>query len=355
MGDEETGDAFFDRVAETADAGGDDGGAAGHCLHGHQAERFVPGGNGDDISRAVEAGQEILRLGANEAEAVGDARGLDLVANASEGTDRFTVGVEVTADEEDERGRAGGVLVEEPRRFDESFNPLDRVDAADEQDDRLVGGETEGGAALVAILGLKEINVDARGNRANLVGGGAQAPDEVGALVRVGGDDAVRQVEQATFGAETQSGFVVGETVDRVFHMGGGVEHLEEGCVPIAANQMGGPARQPVVGMDCVVTNARAKRIKDHLGGKIWKKRKDRILIERFGGAGGDVDEAHPWAKFDRFRGVGGGAPGEDIDGEPGLGELAGEIADVDVHPSRVFPAEGRERAGMNRNLGHAA
>ena len=65
-GDEEPGFAFFDGEGEAAGAGCDDRGAAGHGFDGDEAERFVAGGDGDDVGGDVVQGKLVLRLGTDE-------------------------------------------------------------------------------------------------------------------------------------------------------------------------------------------------------------------------------------------------------------------------------------------------
>ena len=84
---------------------------------------------------------------------------------------------------------------------DQGVDPFDRVDAADEENDALIGREADRGAGGGAVERLEQLEVDAGRDRADLLGRHAHAPDEIGALVRVGGDDAVGQGEQPLLGA----------------------------------------------------------------------------------------------------------------------------------------------------------
>ncbi len=182
-------------------------------------------------------------MGADEAEAVGDAALPRLMREPGEGTDRIARGVEVATNEEHRCVWIDvGIGAETLGRIEERVDALDGVDAADEEDERLVGRKGEGDPGGEAILWAEEIEVDAGRNGANLFGWGTLPPDEVGAFVGVGGDQAVGEVEQPALGLEAEVGLPVDGVGDGILHMGGRVEHLDEWGVPVAFSEVTDPA-----------------------------------------------------------------------------------------------------------------
>ncbi len=222
---------------------------------------------------------------------------------------------------------------------DQGVDPLDRVDATDEQDHALIRRDADLSARCGPRSGLEQLEVDAGRDRADFFGGHAHAPDEISALVRIGGDDAVGQCEQALFGAQAQVALAIGVRRDGVLHVRRGVKHLHEGCFPVAPRQLGGPARQPVVGVDDVIADALANGVERHLLGELGEEGEEVVLADRFRGTGGDGDHVHAGTELSDFWGIGIGATSEDIDRQPLLREMTGKLPDVDIHAPRVGAA----------------
>jgi hypothetical protein len=122
--------------------------------------------------------------------------------------------------------------------------------------------------------------------------------------------------------------------------MRGGVEHERKRDRPIALDELGNPARKPIVRVDNVVSDAVAEREKRHFGCKIGKILKKLVLADFFGGTGVYRDDADAVTGVLDFWSVGIGAAGKDIDGESKIRNVAAELSYINVHPAGIFAAQ---------------
>src|SRR5215218_8799195 len=126
-------------------------------------------------------------------------------------------------------------------------------------------------AAGGAIERMKEIGVNSRWNRADLADISPLAPDEIGGLAWIPGNDAVSEPDELALDLRALGGFVQMLLGDSVFHVRRGVEHKRKGNRQIALHQLRNPAREPIMRVDNVIADAVSQREKRHFGSKVRK------------------------------------------------------------------------------------
>src|SRR5690349_16872304 len=118
--------------------------------------------------------------------------------------------------------------------------------------------------------------------------------------------------------------------------------------VPVAAQQVRGPAREPVVAMHDVVANTLSQREQRDLVGKIRQIAEDSVFGDGAGWSGVDRNNARAARQLDYLWSQLVCAAGEDIDSDAQLIELARQLADVDVEPTRVRAAQHCQWRGVH-------
>ena len=130
--DQEPGPPVVDQRAQATDRRGHHGRPAGGGLERHQPERLAAARHEHHVGRPVVGRQHVVRLRGGEADAVADAQG------GGELLDALDLGTAVGAagaahDDQDGRG-----IVQLGQRPDGDAQPLERLDAADEEQHRPV-------------------------------------------------------------------------------------------------------------------------------------------------------------------------------------------------------------------------
>ena len=139
-----------------------------------------------------------------------------------------------------------------------------------------------------------------------------------------------------------------------ILHRAERMKHGEMGALPGVGKFDGGEAGEPVVRMDQVIGRAAARDHAAHGGGELRHESIDRLAIEGSRRTGRHVEDGDVVRAADLLRGVGVVAAGEDIDLIAEVSELAGEFADVDVHPARLGRARLGQGGGVGANEGQA-
>lgn len=229
---------------------------------------------------------------------------------------------------------------------------LERLDAAHEGDDHLVGVEAEFGAGRRGVAHGEAIEIGAGGDDVDLVRIGAIHRHQLIGLGRGVGDQSVGDVDDLLLADDPQPrllGIPLGQ--ERVLDCGERVRGVDQRHTPAVRGQPADLARQPVVGVDEVVVPAGVRRLgTEHarreaaeLSGQIGLvqtlERSGRHLAHQDAGCGVDL------------RGIAGrGGPGEDLDLDPATGEAKRGLPHVHIHSAGVTGARLRQRRGMHRD-----
>src|SRR5207245_5895229 len=145
-----------DERAQPAHGSGHHRRAARGCLERDETEGLGPAGHEADVGGSVVARQQMMRLWIDEAHPRPEPELYDEVAYPLEL--RRAVGPAGAADHEQD----GVLLVERGQRAYRHFEALQRLDAADEEQDRALGrSEAQRGAGAAAAPGREEGVVDA--------------------------------------------------------------------------------------------------------------------------------------------------------------------------------------------------
>ncbi len=247
--------------------------------------------------------QGVVRLRAAEDDVVGHpARGREVAHPRQFGAEFGAVrSLAQFAPGDDQGGRrAFPALAQRGEPVDQERDPFDRVDAADEEHDRL-GAEPQLRAGGGAVAGPEEVEVDAAADGVDLGGAHAVPPADLRPFAGVGRHDRVDLAHDPALGLDAPLGLPAVGGADRrrgaLLQPAEGVEHLHRRGAPIAAQQVRDPAGEPVVAVDDVVTDAVAQGEEGHFGGEAGQVVEEGVLVERGGRAGADVDHPHPVAE----------------------------------------------------------
>ena len=139
--------ALADRGRQATDVGGDDRGAAGLRLDGDQPERLVVRGHGEHVGRAVPLGQGRPVDRRHEAHQVADAELLGELGQPHRVAHAGAAGPAEDGDDEP-RAQVGAAAHQLGGGLDEHVGRLERLDAADEQEEHGIRGDADGGPRL---------------------------------------------------------------------------------------------------------------------------------------------------------------------------------------------------------------
>ena len=155
---------MVDQRGQPPDGGCDDRRAAGGGLEGDQAERLGAAGDEAHVGGPVVRGQELVRLGIDEVDAVGHPPGVGQVHQALQRL--LPVGPARAAHDHEVVGPpAGGAQL--GQGLDGGIGALERLDPPDEEEKPAVEREPEGPAGLRAVARPEEGVVDPEGHDAD--------------------------------------------------------------------------------------------------------------------------------------------------------------------------------------------
>ncbi len=233
---------------------------------------------------------------------------------------------------------------------------LERLDAADERDDPLVGGETECGSRDPLVAGGEGGQVDAGVCDVDSFGVGVVQRNQLPRFVFGVHDEAIGLVDDLLLTHRPQRRLRrVARGKGGVLHGGEGVRGVHQRHRPPVPGQPADLSGQPVMGMHDVVVarlvgglgtqHPRGERAQ--LGGQV-------VLVETLEGACDDVADKHSWRHpHDRWV-RGRRRAGEDLHLDAAPRQLQRGLQHVDVHPARVAGTRLGQRRGMDRQDGYA-
>ena len=240
--------AVVDQRREPADGGGHHRRPAGGRLERHEPEGLGAAGDDAHVGGAVVRRQQLVGLGVDEVDVLAHAAGVGRVVQPLQRL--LPVRPAGPADDHQPVGLPA-VLEQLGQRLDRHVGALERLDAADEEQQAAVEGEAEGAAGLGPVARAEERVVDAGRHdadapgvaaveRHDLVGlDGARRQHGVGAVDdgRLGLGPAVRHVRLDLLGHRLG------------LHPVEGVERAHERQVQLVLDHVAREPRQPVVGV----------------------------------------------------------------------------------------------------------
>jgi hypothetical protein len=252
---------------------------------------------------------------------------------------------------------AGRILLpQEGDRLKQAVDALERLHPADEQDHALVLRDPGELARLVFRDRVEMSGIDARRDDLHAAGVDVIEPLELRQFGLRGGDDPVGLTQQPTLGlqAHPRVGWLRLRR-DAVLHRRQGVEHLDQRDAPARAQLEPGQAREPVVTVQYVVPDpfrlGEAFDVRDERRQVIQQP----VPRQRRLGSGRDMDDPVAMAQIvEHMRDVLVLRTSEDIRSNAAPAQLARQVADVDIHPTRIFAAQRRQRAGVVGDHGDA-
>ncbi len=237
-GDERSGDTVVDGDAEPADVRRHDGDPTGLRLDGHESEALRVAGDTDQIRRAVHLREPSRRLRREERDRLRDT---EFACEVDEGGGPGQPGPGRSAD--DEQSQATAVTDERGDRAQQHVGGLERLDAADEGHDGLVGGEIDAershlGARPGARPGSVDLEVDTGCRDVDAAGVGVVERDELARLGVGVRDQTVGLVDDLLLPDLPQHrlGLVAGGE-GRVLHRREGVRGVDERDAPAIAGE----------------------------------------------------------------------------------------------------------------------
>jgi hypothetical protein len=338
--DEHPGHAVGDRGAQAAHRGGHHGGPTGLRLDGHQTEGLAIGRDDGDVGRAVPVGQRVLGLRLHEADAGAET---EVAGQLLQGMRLPGAAPGRAADHRDDEAvtELGPGLEQPGGGPQEDVGRLQRLEAADEEQEVGVLRDAETAAGSAPRAGGEQAEVDARGHGHDLAGVGAVEVDElVGLLVgvgdqAVGGGDDLGLTDRAGSGL---GGVTLGQR--QVLDPRHGVHRVDERHVPALGGQPGHLAGEPVVGVHEVVPAGRPGRLQPHQAGREGAQLGRQVLLgQPLEGASRHVPDRHARRQLDGGRQVRAGRPGDHVDLHAQRGQAAGQLDDVHVHAAGVAGA----------------
>lgn len=151
------GAAVADRAGESADAGGNHGGAAGLGFQRHEAEGFAVGRHDDDVGRAVPGGQ----FRCADRRVVGD--GVVQSGGADEGFEVEILGAAECTKDGEFKVDVGASLAEQGGGLEQDLRAFETLDPAGEEQVEGAGADAVVGAGSGAERGGEDGEIDAGG------------------------------------------------------------------------------------------------------------------------------------------------------------------------------------------------
>ena len=209
--------------------------------------------------------------------------------------------------------------------------PFQRLEPADEQDDRSVCRQADGTAGAAPIAGGEEGVLDGRRHRLDHAVRVAVQTAELAFLLRTADANRIATTDHLGLGAVTPIRF---EVAALGLDPGQGVERRHQRHVEAVLEAMAGDPTQPVVAVDQVDAPARLDVVPDPVGEHV------DLLGERLFGeverSGGHVNHGVSRLDDQLTRQAGPIGTGVRRARHAGLGECRGDLAHVDVHASAV-------------------
>ena len=198
-------------------------------------------------------------------------------------------------------------------------------------------------------MGLEPSQVNPARHHPDAFGISPIVPNHLGAVEGCGGYDGIYLVQQAAFegNAPPTLGLVV-TPGDAVLHRTERVEHMHHRHAPTLAQVQGRFARKPVVTVNDIVGQILAIGKTAHPANELGQVGEHPILIVRCGGAGMQINYAHPIGQPFNRRCATFLTAGKNIHGDATGTQFAGQFAHIDIHPTSFFPAQFRQRTAMD-------
>ncbi len=233
---------------------------------------------------------------------------------------------------------------------DQGVGGLQRLDPAHEQDHLGVLGHAELGSRLRLVAGMEGVQIHPRGDDDDLLGPGTVVPLQFGGLVGGIGGQRIRRGHDGCFAAFPVIRFdQVPIAPRRVLDPGHRVHGVHQGDAVAGSQLDPGHPRQPVVGVDQVVTRHRGVQLRTegvHQSGQ-------GLLGHGLGRTGLEVDHPDVLVQLDDVWGGGRFGPGEHVDLEPALAQPAGHLGDVHVESAGVADPGRGQRGGVHADHRH--
>ena len=230
--------------------------------------------------------------------------------------------------------------------MDDVVDPLAGHEPAQLKHDELVGAEAELGAGLDLRHRTELRVVEAARHHRQPVLGSVIQPCQVLPVLRAFGDDRVGSPHDRALDADARGRERIAFLLVLLAHEPQRMEGDHERQAQLALQVLGHHARHEEVGVDQVVPRRSAH---EALGGVHERRHvfEELLLGNEAGRPGGDVDHADPVAQRHlrpQSRGI---LSREDIDLVAEAREVAGDLVDIDVLPSRIDSADGSQRGSM--------
>ncbi len=330
-------DPVAHRDRQPAHGGGRHRGAAGLRLDGDQPEGLRKARHRDQVGGPVHVDDLIARLRRQERHASGDT---EFVGQPNQPVRRGQPAARrPTGHHHTHPGQFG-------RGAQQHIGRLERLDAADERQHRLVGVEPEGSAGGALVSRREHLQVDAGVNHVDAGRVGVVQRNQLLRFVFGVDDQPVRLVDNLLFADGTQRRFwrvAVGQR--GVLHRGQRVRGVHKRHGPAVPCQPADLSGEPVVRMHDVVVAGlmrgfgaqHTRREGAQLGGQV-------VFVESLEGPRHDVANQH--ARRDLDDGLIGRRrrAGEDLHLDAAAGHLQRALQHVDVHAARVAGARLRQR-----------
>jgi hypothetical protein len=302
-GDEDTGDAVAHRRPQPTDGRGHDRRAARLRLEGDQAEGLVVAGDDGDVGGPVVLGEAVGGLGREELDDVGDAQISCELLKLFGGVEAGAAGGahDVHAEPVPE---ARAVAEESGGGVQQDVGRLERLDAADEEEDEGVLGGADGAAGGGAVAGGEPVEVDAGRDDEGARGVGAVVADQLPSLLVGVGDQPVRLGDHLLLADDPRPrlrSVAVGQRL--VLDLRERVRGVDERHAPPVPGQPAHLAGQPVVRVnDVVVARLVLGLLSQDGGGEGTELARQLLLAKALERAGADVPDGHPGDHLDDRR-----------------------------------------------------
>ena len=255
---------------------------------------------------------------------------------------------------DDEHPRIGYRPANPVECVDGHVESLERLDATDEEDRRLVG-QTETLPGGGPVTWTEAVVVDTRWGCAKPSRVGAVVEHQVLRLERGGGDDAIGQSDDLVLGGDAEEAlWRLVCSPGRILDPPESVERVGQRDVELALHEDAGPAGKPVVRVDQVVAHPGGLRPGDR--GRSELAHQPGLVGggQRLGGTGVDVDHPISGVGLDDRGHRRIGAPGEHVHPDASPDHGCRKLVDVDVHPAGVAATGDEQRRGVHRHVGDA-